>query len=193
MKLYLVHNSEHFINDSYCYHITTLQLRKLWLGAENLPKVSRKISGWVRTRTQASWPSMQSTFKYTKGPKALRSYPPRAVNGQHGFKSKSSLRFSTSTREEGRCESMRVHKVLLQGEAGQLHSGLRLSLLGFTHKTFRSRMLLSAKGNKLSGGCWPICSDETLPNPDLPLVSFQGISWRKDKQQLNHSCRNNKF
>lgn len=53
-------------------------------------------------------------------------------------------------------------------------------------------MLLPAKGNKLSDGCWPICSDETLPNPDLPLVSFQGISWRKDKQQLNHSCRNNK-
>lgn len=105
MKLCLVHNSEHFISDSYCYYTTALQLGKLWLGVENWPKVSRKISSWVRTRTQASWPSMQSTSKYTKGPKALRSYPPRAVNGQHGFKSKSSPRFSTSTREEGRCES----------------------------------------------------------------------------------------
>lgn len=191
MKLCLVHNSEYFINESYCYYTTTLQLRKPCLGVENLPKVSRKISDWVRTRTQASWPSMQSTSKYTKGPKALRSYPPRAVNGQHGFRSKSSL-WDFQHQQERR-DDVRVHEVLLQGEAGQLHSALRLSLLGFTHKTFRSRMLLSAKGNKLSGGCWPICSDETLPNPDLPLVSFQGISWRKDKQQLNHSCRNNKF
>lgn len=84
---------------------------------------------------------------------------------------------------------MRVHKVH-QGEAGQLHSGLRLSLLGFAHKIVRSRIVFSAKGNKRSGCCWPICSDETLPNPGLPLVSFQGISWRKDKQQLSHSCRN---
>lgn len=41
--------------------------------------------------------------------------------------------------------------------------------------------------------CWlprPICSDETLPKPGLPLGSVQRISCREDKQLLSRSCRN---
>ena len=79
---------------------------------------------------------------------------------------------------------MRAQGVLLREGAQRLHWGSRLSPLGLTHRASRSRTALSAKGNKLSGCCWPICSDETPPNPHLPLVSFQGISWRKDKQRI---------
>lgn len=79
------------------------------------------------------------------------------------------------------------------GFLGEKRGRPGLGPLGRTHKTSRPRTLLSAKGNKLAGGCWPICSDETLPEPGLPLVSFQGISWRRDKQQLSRSCGNNQF
>ena len=131
-------------------------------------------------------------FQRCHGTKPLRSHPPRAVNGRHRFKGKSPPRERDfQYQQEGR-DDVGEHEVLRR-EAGQLLRSPRLSLLGFTHETLRSRALLPAKGNKLSGGRGPICSDETLPYPDLPLVSFQGISWRKDKQQLNHSCRNNQF
>lgn len=59
---------------------------------------------------------MQSASKCAKGPKPLRSRPPRAVNGQHGFKSKSPTRECGFRYEaEGR-EDAGVHEVL-PGEA----------------------------------------------------------------------------
>lgn len=137
-----------------------------------MPQVPRKTSGWEE-QNQASRPSVQSSSKYAQGPKPLRGHPPRAVHEQHGLKWQSPPRdCDLRCEQEGR--GLREHTRFF---GGSRPSSLqpRLSLLGFAHKMFRSRMLLWAKGNKLSGGCGPICSDETLPNPDLPSVSFQGI------------------
>lgn len=132
-----------------------------------------------------------ANFQICQGTESTKTPSPRAANGQHGSKLASNLRiyFLTSARGEGRCGST-------SGSSSRRSRPTslwpRAEPAGVYSQDVQIGTVPPAKGHQGSGCRRPLCSEETLQSPGLALASFQGTSWRKDMQQLNHSCRNNK-